>query len=54
MLAWIVANWMNVAVAVMAIAEVVALFVPKAQGTVKTLITALTGIGAKDPGVGGL
>lgn len=54
MLAWIMANWQSVAVAVMAIAEVIAMFVPGAQGTVKTLVAALAGVGAKDPGVGGL
>lgn len=54
MLAWIIANWMNVAVAVLAVAEVVALFVPGAQGTVKTIVSSLAGLGVKDPGVGGL
>lgn len=54
MIAWIVANWQNVAVAVLAVAEVVALFVPGAQGTVKTLVSAALGLGVKDPGVGGL
>ena len=53
MIQWIVANWQSVAVAVLAIAEVVALFVPGAQGTVKTLVSALTGVGIKDPGIGG-
>lgn len=54
MVAWIVANWQSVAVAVLAVAEVVAMFVPGAQGTVKTVVTAITGLGVKDPGVGGL
>lgn len=54
MLQWLVSNWQSVAVAVLAIAEVVAMFVPGAQGTVKTIVTAVTGIGVKDPGVGGL
>lgn len=54
MLTYITTNWQTIAVAVLAVAEVIALFVPKAQGTVKTLISALTGLGAKDPGIGGL
>ena len=51
MIATILANWTTYAVAVMAIAEVIALFVPGAQGTVKTLVSALVGLGAKDPGI---
>jgi hypothetical protein len=52
MLAYLMANWQNIAVAVLAVAEVIALFVPGAQGTVKTIITALTGLGVKDPKIG--
>lgn len=49
---WIVANWQNVAVAVLAVAEVVSLFVPAASGTVQGIVKALTGLGVKDPGIG--
>lgn len=52
MLAWITANWQSVAVGVIAVAEVVAMFVPGAQGTVKTIVSALVGLGVKDPGIG--
>lgn len=52
MLAFLIANWMNIAVAVLAVAEVVAMFVPGAQGTVKTIVTALSGLGVKDPKIG--
>ena len=51
-MAWFLANWQNVAIGVLSIAEVVALFVPAAQGTVKTLVMALAGLGVKDPKIG--
>jgi len=51
-MAWIVANWQSVAVSVIAIAEVVSLFVPGAQGTVQGIVKALVGLGVKDPGIG--
>ena len=54
MLAWFASNWQSLGVAVLAVAEIVALFVPGAQGTVKTVVTALVGAGVKDPGIGGL
>ena len=54
MVAYLMANWQSIAVAVVAIAEVLALFVPGAQGTVKTLVSAALGMGVKDPGIGGL
>jgi len=53
MIAYLVAHWQVIALAVLSIAEVVALFVPGAQGTVKTLVSALTGLGIKDPAIGG-
>lgn len=52
MIAYLVANWQNIAVAVLAVAEIVALFVPGAQGTVKTVVAALVGLGVKDPAIG--
>lgn len=51
-MAWVVANWQNVAVAVIAVAEIVSLFVPSASGTLAGIIKALTGLGVKDPGIG--
>lgn len=51
-MAWIMANWQSVAVSVMAIAEIVSLFVPSAQGTIAGIVKALTGLGVKDPGIG--
>jgi len=48
---WILANWQSVAVAVMAIAEVVSMFVPSASGTVQGIVKALVSLGAKDPGI---
>ena len=53
MIAWIEANWQSVAVAVLAVAEIVSLFVPSASGTVSGLVKALGGFGVKDPGIGG-
>jgi len=51
---WFLANWQSVAISVLAVAECIAMFVPGAQGTVKTLVTAALGLGVKDPGIGGL
>lgn len=54
-MAWLVANWVNVVVGVLAVAEVVSLFIPKANGTIAGIIGALKGLpGVKDPGIGGL
>ena len=53
-MAWLVANWVNVAVAVLAIAEVVSLFIPAGNGTIAGIIAALKGLpGVKDPGING-
>lgn len=52
-MAWLIANWMNVVVAILAVAEVVSLFVPSASGTLAGIIGALKGLpGVKDPGIG--
>lgn len=53
-MSWLVSNWQTVAIAVLSVAEIIALFVPGAQGTVKTIATSLAGAGVKDPGIGGL
>lgn len=53
-MAWLAAHWQSLALAIVSVAEVLALFVPGAQGTVKTLVQAVTGLGVKDPGIGGL
>jgi len=52
MLANIMVMLPKIALAIISIAEVVALFVPGAQGTVKTVVAALVGLGAKDPQIG--
>jgi hypothetical protein len=53
MVAWLTLNWQSVAVAVLATAEVVSMFVPGASGTVAGLVKVITGLGVKDPGIGG-
>lgn len=51
---WLVANWQEVVVAVLAVAEIVSLFVPASSGTLSGIIKALAGLpGVKDPGIGG-
>jgi hypothetical protein len=53
-MAWLVANWVNVAVGILALAEVVSLFIPGSNGTLAGVIAALKGLpGVKDPGIGG-
>lgn len=54
MIAYIVSNWQSIAVAVLAIAEVISLFIPGTKGTVSGLVSALVGFGVKDPGIGGM
>lgn len=52
-MAWLLANWQSIAVGVLAIAEVVALFVPGASGTVASIVKALGSLpGVKDPQIG--
>jgi len=48
---FLIQNWQNIAVSVLAIAEVVALFVPGAEGTVGSIVKALVSLGVKDPGI---
>jgi len=51
---WLVANWQEVVVSVLAVAEIVSLFVPSSSGTLSGIIKALAGLpGVKDPGIGG-
>ena len=53
MLAWFAANWQNVVVAVIAISEIISLFVPKTSGTLAGLARALASLpGVKDPNIG--
>ena len=47
MMAILVEHWQQIALAVLGMAEVVALFVPGAQGTVKTLAGAMMKLGIK-------
>lgn len=53
-MSWIIANWVNVVVGILAVAELVSLFVPKSSGTLAGIIGALKSLpGVKDPGIGG-
>jgi len=52
-MAWLSANWQSLALAVLVIAELISLFVPGASGTVAALVKIATGLGVKDPGIGG-
>ena len=45
MVAMLMDHWKDIALAVVAVAEVVAIFVPGAQGTVKTLAAAMMRLG---------
>ncbi len=50
-MAWLLANWQPICVAVLAIAEVLSLFI-KGNGTLAGVISAVKGIpGVKDPGI---
>jgi hypothetical protein len=51
-MAWIMAHWQDLAVAVIAVAELVSLFVPSASGTLQGIIKVLVGLGVKDPQIG--
>lgn len=51
-MAWLLANWTSLGVAVLGLAEILSLFI-KGNGTLKGIITAIRGIpGVKDPGIG--
>ena len=50
---WLIANWVNVVVAVLGLAEIVSLFVPSASGTLAGIISVLAKLpGVKDPAIG--
>jgi hypothetical protein len=52
-MAWLAANWVNLVVAILGIAEMISLFVPSASGTLSGIIKVLAGLpGVKDPGIG--
>ena len=52
-MSWLISNWTNVTVGVIAILEIVSLFVPSSSGTLAGIIKALVGLpGIKDPGIG--
>ena len=52
-MAWLLANWVNVVVALLAVLEIISLFLPSASGTLAGVIKALSGLpGVKDPGIG--
>jgi hypothetical protein len=51
-MAWIMANWQSLAVAVLSLAEVLSLFI-KGNGTIAGIISALKGVpGVVDPKIG--
>jgi len=51
-MAWLLANWTSLAVAVLSVAEILSLFI-KGNGTIAGIINAIKGIpGVKDPGIG--
>jgi hypothetical protein len=51
-MAWLLANWQPMVVAVLGLAEIVSLFV-KGNGTIAGIISALKSVpGVKDPGIG--
>jgi hypothetical protein len=53
MVAWLLANWVSLAIGILAVLEVVSLVVPGSSGTLAGLIKALAALpGVKDPGVG--
>lgn len=53
-MAWLIANWVNLVVAILAVAELVSLFVPGTSGTLSGIISALAGLpGVTDPKIGG-
>jgi hypothetical protein len=53
-MAWLTANWQELVVAVLAVCEIVSLFLPGASGTLSGVISALAALpGVKDPGIGG-
>lgn len=53
MVAWLLANWVHLAVAVLVVLELVSLWVPGSSGTLAGLIGALKALpGVKDPNVG--
>lgn len=49
---WLMANWQTLAIAILAVAEVLSLFI-KGNGTIQGLIAFLIGLpGVKDPKIG--
>ena len=54
-MAWLMGNWMNIVVGVLAVAEVISLFMPAGNGTISGIINALKSVpGVADPKIGGL
>lgn len=50
---YLVGHWQEIVVAVIAVAEVVSMFLPGASGTLAGIIKALAGLpGVKDPQIG--
>jgi hypothetical protein len=52
-MAWLAANWVSLAVAILSVCEILSLFIPSASGTLSGIIKVLAGLpGVKDPGIG--
>ena len=52
-MAYIMAHWTSIVAAVLAILEIVSLFIPKASGTLAGIIKVLAGLpSVKDPKIG--
>jgi hypothetical protein len=52
-MAWLLANWVHLIVAVLAVAEIASMFLPGASGTLAGVIGALASLpGVKDPQIG--
>lgn len=54
-MSWLMSNWVNVVVGVLAVCEVASLFIKGSNGTLAGIIGALKALpGVSDPKIGGL
>jgi hypothetical protein len=52
-MAWLAAHWVSLVVSVLAVLEIVSVFVPGSSGTLAGIISALASLpGVKDPAIG--
>ena len=53
-MAWLIAHWQSVVVAVLGMAEIISMFLPSSSGTLAGIIKALASLpGVSDPKIGG-